>query len=241
MNETKGKRPGVSEAVFEQLKHRIISKEWAPGDKLPSENKLSQEMGCSRVSVRAAIQKLTSLGLVESHQGGGTYVCQLSVDQHLNSVIPYFALSRPDRASMFEFRYIIEVESAALAAQRAEPGQISAMHEATRNMAEATTIEDITKYDLDFHYLVAQASHNPILVKVFEILYDTYFSVLRDNVTTMGSAGSTYHHMITVAIETRDAELARILMRKHLSNTMEASAQHDQEGARSDTPTVSDC
>lgn len=237
MNEAKAKRPSVSEIVFERLKHRIISKEWAPGDKLPSENKLSQEMGCSRVSIRAALQKLTSLGLVESRQGGGTYVCQLSVDQHLNSVLPYFALSRPDRASMFEFRYIIETESAALAAQRAEPSQIEAMHEATKKMAEATTIEDITKYDLDFHYLVAQASHNPILVKVFEILYDTYFATLRDNVTTMGSTGSTYHHMITVAIETRDAELAKLLMRKHLSNTMTAAVLHDQ---RDDTPAISD-
>lgn len=234
----KAKPLGVSEAVFEQLKHRIISREWAPGDKLPSENKLSQEMGCSRVSVRSAIQKLASLGLVESHQGGGTYVCQLSVDQHLNSVIPYFALSRPDRASMLEFRYIIEVESAALAAQRADPSQITAMHEASKNMAEATTIEEITKYDLEFHYLVAQASHNPILVKVFEILYDTYFSVLRDNVTTMGSTGSTYHHMITVAIETRDAELAKLLMRKHLNNTIATSAHHDQEAET--TPLISD-
>lgn len=218
-----GKRLSVSEVIFEDLKERIVAGEWKPGERIPSENKLCEMTGASRVSVRAAIQKLSSLGLVESRQGGGTFVCELSGEQHLNSVIPYFALSHPDRISMFEFRRIIEVEGAALAAQRASPDQIVAMHQATKKMAEARSTEEITRYDLEFHYLIMQGSRNSILVKVFEILQDTYFSLLHENVTRLGSTGAAYHQMITVAIESRDAELAKILMEKHLNNTIRAT------------------
>lgn len=226
------KRTTVSDAIFEDLKERIIAGEWKPGEQIPSENKLCQLTGASRVSVRAAIQKLSSLGLLESRRGGGTFVCELSGEQHLNSVIPYFALSTPDQISMFEFRRIIEVEGAALAAQRADAEQIAAMHEATQKMAEATTTEEITQYDLQFHYLIMQGSRNSILVKVFEILQDTYFALLHENVTRLGSTGASYHKMITVAIESRDAELARLLMEKHLNNTIRTTMDL-QEGEAS--------
>ena len=232
--EEKGKRTTVSEIIFEDLKERIVAGEWKPGERIPSENKLCELTGASRVSVRAAIQKLSSLGLVESKQGGGTFVCALSGEQHLNSVIPYFALSQPDRTSMFEFRRIVEVEGAALAALRADAKQIAAMHEATEKMASATTPDDITRYDLEFHYLIMQASRNSILVKVFEVLRDTYFALLHDNVTHLGASGAPYHHMITAAIESRDADLARLLMEKHLSNVLRSvSALQESEASSS--------
>ena len=154
--EANKKNMTVSEAIFEQLKERIVSGEWKPGEQIPSENKLCQLCG-------------------------------------------------------------------ALAAQRADAEQIAAMHEATKKMAEATTTEEITQYDLEFHYLIMQGSRNSILVKVFEVLRDTYFSLLHENVERMGSTGAAYHQMITVAIESRDADLAKVLMEKHLNNTIRAT------------------
>lgn len=228
-----------SEAIFEALKERIIAGEWKPGEQIPSENKLCQMTGASRVTVRSAIQRLASLGLVESRRGSGTFVCELSGEQHLNSVLPYFVLSQPDRISMFEFRRIIETEGAALAALRADSEQIAAMHEATRKMAAATTTEEITQYDLEFHHLIMQGSRNSILVKVFEVLQDTYFALLHENVTRMGSTGAAYHQMITVAIESHDAELARLLMQKHLGNTIRATVDLQEAEALDNEDTVS--
>ena len=98
-------------------------------------------------------------------------------------------------------------------------------------MAEATSTEEITQYDLEFHYLIMQGSRNSILVKVFEILRDTYLSLLHENVTLMGSTGAAYHQMITVAIESRDADLARLLMQKHLTNTIRATIDQQENAA----------
>lgn len=229
-----GRRASVSEAIFEELKKRIIAGEWKPGERLPSESKLCELTGASRVSVRAAIQKLSSLGLVESRQGGGTNVCMMSGEQHLNSVLPYFTLARPDRVSMFEFRRIIEVEGAALAAQRADAQQIQAMYTATRKMAEAGSAEEITRHDLEFHYLIMQGSRNSILVKVFEILQDTYLSLLHENVTRLGARGAAHHQMIAQAIESRDPELARLLMERHLNDTIQAMEESGPEDGAAD-------
>lgn len=233
------KKTMISDAISEELQQRIIEGEWKPGERIPSENKLCQLTGASRVSVRAAIQKLSSLGLLESRQGGGTFVREFSGEQHLNSVIPYIALSRPNQISMFEFRRIIEVEGAALAAQRATPEQIAAMQRANYRMEHSTDIDEITRADLEFHHLILQASQNSILAKVFEVLQDTYFSMLRDNVTRLGSSGATYHRMITVAIEGKDADLAKLLMQKHLDGVIlsmlrssdEADLEDDSEAS----------
>lgn len=216
----KEKKAMVSDTIFEMLKQQIADGTWMPGEKLPSEKQLCEICGASRVSVRAAIQRLSSLGLVISRRGGGTYVCELSGAEHLNSAIPYFALTKPDRATMLEFRRIIEVEGAALAASRADSRQINALFDATRRMSLSEKPEDIVRYDLEFHQLIMESSGNAILLKVFEILEETYIALLTENVSRMGSVGASYHQMIAVAIESRDVELARLLMQKHLDNTL---------------------
>ena len=106
-------------------------------------------------------------------------------------------------------------------------------------MAAATTTEEITQYDLEFHHLIMQGSRNSILVKVFEVLQDTYFALLHENVTRMGSTGAAYHQMITVAIESHDAELARLLMQKHLGNTIRATVDLQEAEALDSEDTVS--
>lgn len=230
--ETNG-RVSVSDAVFEMLMGSIASGEWQPGTKIPSENKLCKQTNASRVSVRAAIQKLSSLGILESRQGGGTYVCHYNGVQQLTPMIPMMLLEKPDRISMFEFRKIIEVESAALAAVRADTKFVDAMYEATKKMVEAEDPNETTKYDVEFHYLIAKATNNPIIIRVFEILMDTYRNVLQENIQVMGSAGSTFHQQITAAIESRDPARARELMEEHLNTTIQRTAAINMRKAMS--------
>lgn len=57
-------KKNISTEVFEQIKHNIVSGEWKPGEKILSENELGNLFGVSRVSIRAALQKLCVLGLL---------------------------------------------------------------------------------------------------------------------------------------------------------------------------------
>ena len=65
----------VYEQVIEQIQESIFNGELKKGDKLPSERELSEQMRVSRTSIREALRVLETLGVVESKQGEGNFVC----------------------------------------------------------------------------------------------------------------------------------------------------------------------
>ncbi|MDO5111591.1 MAG: FadR/GntR family transcriptional regulator [Clostridia bacterium] len=209
----------VSDRVFAYLRDSIQDGKWKPGDMIPSENLLAAELGISRISVRAAISRLSSLGILESRQGEGTFVCKSAAPEQFNRMIPMLMLDHPARMDMFEFRRILEVEAAGLAASRAGAEAVAQMRAATDGMVKATEVAEGARRDMEFHYLIAQASQNQIIVKVVEILMDYYMHSLEENVAVMGSEGASYHYQILSAIEMRDAARAKDYMLEHLNNT----------------------
>ena len=78
MSQNKLQVPRISDAVAASLERRILEGSLKPGDRLPPERELSLELGVSRPSLREAIQKLASKGMVQSRQGGG---CVLPLDR----------------------------------------------------------------------------------------------------------------------------------------------------------------
>ena len=66
--------PRISDAVAASLERRILEGSLKSGDRLPPERELATEFGVSRPSLREAIQKLSLKGMVQSRQGGGTYI-----------------------------------------------------------------------------------------------------------------------------------------------------------------------
>lgn len=77
------KRKSISDQIFDILKEKIISNQWKPGDKIPSETELAASFGVSRLSARTAIQRLSALGLVEIRVGDGTYIKGYPLDNLL--------------------------------------------------------------------------------------------------------------------------------------------------------------
>ncbi len=218
--DSKPKKKSVSDTVFSELHRAIVSGAYKPGEKLPSENQLCRLLGVSRVSVRAALARLGSLGLVESRQGEGTFVCRASGAAPLNSMVPFAALSQLDRVNVSEFRRIVEVESAYLAADRADAAMVRRMYDAADMMDQAETNDEIARWDMEFHRLIAEATRNDIIIKVFDVLCETYLALLESNVMLLGAAGAAYHRRITEAIELRSPLAARTAMLEHLNNTI---------------------
>lgn len=223
---TDAARGSVSNAVFESLKSAILGGAWPPGSKIPSENMLAKQFGVSRVSVRAAVQRLSSLGILESRQGGGTFVCTPGAEHCVDQMLPYFALSKTDRVNVFEFRRTIETGAVVLAAERAEGDIIQEMRQVSKQMEEAKSTDEMAEYDLKFHALVAKSTGNPIFVRIFDILSNTYRTLMKGNVEIVGTSGVSYHYMITYALEARDGELARMLMERHLDQTMIGTGEY---------------
>ncbi len=217
------KRQNVSELVFEQIQDMIISGEWPAGSKISSENELATQMGVSRVTIRSAIQKLSSLGLVESRHGEGTFVCRLDGTQSFRSILPGIILSDVDRESLHEFRTVIESACAMLATTRITPEQLAKLRQDTTAMeANRDDPEVSARYDMAFHKGLANATGNPYIIQVFDILETIFTRSLVENIHIMGaSSGVQFHREICDAIEQRNPELAKRCMEQHLQVTHE--------------------
>jgi GntR family transcriptional repressor for pyruvate dehydrogenase complex len=80
------KKASSADAIYNALLDKIEKHYWDPGDRLPAENDLAEEYGVSRVTIRAVLQKLSALGLVETRSGGGTYVSKFNFFSLIQSV-----------------------------------------------------------------------------------------------------------------------------------------------------------
>ena len=216
------KKSNISDTIFGQLKQQIISGQWKPGDKIPSENELKTLFCVSRISIREALQKLVTLGLAETRHGEGTFVRELGGDIQFNALIPMLVLDQPDIMKTLEFRKIIEVESAYLAAQRATPESAGVLENIYNRMKSDRA--DYKKHafdDFSFHLQIAKMTENPIIVKVHFILKDMLSAYMEDIVATLGDTkGLYYHEKLLDAIKNKQPDLARSYMREHIDSTI---------------------
>ena len=215
------KRQNVSEMVFDQMREMIATGEWKPGCKISSENELAAQMGVSRVTIRSAIQKLSSLGLVESRHGDGTYVCQLDGTQAFNTILPMMMLTTQNRESLHEFRTIIECACARLAAARITDEQLETLRRCNQEMTEHQDEPNVAAAsDMAFHKCIADATGNPYILQVFEIIESIFTKSMVENIHTMGaSSGVKFHAEIWDALKQHDPVLAEQRMLDHLDTT----------------------
>ena len=209
-------KPSTSvDQVYEYLSTNIQSGQWKPGDKLPSEAELCNLMNVSRITIRSALGRLSALGLVHSKQGKGTFVSVPSPPSEATAPL----LHNMDRLSLFEFRKIIEGESAALAAMRATTEDVAAMRETIIQMESAKTVNEIADQDMLFHELISKASGNEIVQYIFCVNKDAYKDMFLENVAHLGASGAIHHRQILLDIQVRDSEAARQHMNAHLDET----------------------
>lgn len=213
----------VSTQIAEQIRSSILSGEFNPGEKLPPERELAEMFGVSRPSVREALNILTSSGLVETYQGGGTLVRSLVEN---TAAMPLTELIRidGDRAlDVIEVRKGMESWTAWYAASRALPEDIrrlkSVIDGMAKNLEELKHSED---FDAHFHMLVARATHNVVwshmMQSIFEAMREFQRDVWRAVYLTGEDQHLLYNHHLKVyeMIRDRNPDGAREAMLDHL-------------------------
>jgi GntR family transcriptional repressor for pyruvate dehydrogenase complex len=217
------KRQSVTSQVFEQLKAQVLRRVWLPGSKLPSENLLAQQLGVSRVSVRQGLQRLVSLGLLETRHGEGTFVCEYDAGTSMNALLPMLVLSPTDVFDVLEYRRIMEKGTVALVAEKATDEDIAELKRSYAVMVERQfDISGFAHADLEFHLALARASGNPIIMKTTSIIRDTLGVSMENIVRRLGTRdGLYYHREIIEAIEAHDTRLAESIMEEHVVRTIQ--------------------
>ncbi len=215
----------VSDQIFEQLKDNIAHRVFAPGTKLPSENDLADSFGVSRISVRAAIQKLVAIGLVESRSGEGTFVKKPEASIYLNAIIPMLILEPKGIIELLEFRKGLEMQSCELAASRATAEEIDQLKKIVDQMNESFDQGNIEKYsveDFDFHFCIAKMTKNSVIENVLLMLKEPIFTHLEEMNEQLGlELGNYGHKNIFEAIKNRDPKAASYFMERAIESSIE--------------------
>lgn len=221
----------LSEVAVERIKTYIVDQDLQPGHQLPAERQLSESLGISRNSVREALRVLEMMGMIEVKPGSGIYVKDFSdnLSLSLNVRLPQNWETLQEH---FDVRLLLEPRAAALAAERATPEIIAAMHEQLEHFQTCMDVEDLTGIivaDREFHRLIAQATQH----KTLSILMDTMTHYLnegwRGTLPLPGRAKKTIaeHLRVFEAIQNHDPAAAKQAMQTHLANAMQdLEAEH---------------
>ena len=156
----------LADTVAAELETRILEGSLKPGDKLPSERALALDLGVSRPSLREAMQKLVSKGLLTTRHGGGTVVTdrlEATFSDPWKDMLQGHPLLHRD---MLEFRHMLEGEAAQLAAERAteeDRTRIDAAFAALESAYASGDMKACIDADVVFHQAIAEASHNAMI------------------------------------------------------------------------------
>lgn len=221
------KKVKLSEQTSDRLYERIVDEHrYAPGSKLPNENKLSGELGVSRTTLREAISFLAAQGVLEIRRGKGTFVAESLPAEGLDLTALAGVRSRVRAKDLFEMRLIFEPATVALACQRAsdeELRQIRRRAERTEEIAAAGG--DWPLADQEFHWAIIKASHNEYMRRLYPIINSAVNEILQisQNRQQMQDIALRDNRMILEFLLRRDEAGARHAMSihmKHLINTL---------------------
>jgi len=197
-----------------------------PGDRLPPERELVEIFSISRPSLREAMRALSTLGIVESRHGGGTFVTDLDARTLLAPLDFFLQLSQANLDDTFEGRRVIETEIARQAAIKARRADIVELNDMIA--AHATVGEDPIGFrilDSRYHEKLSAIAGNAVLQRIADGLYNMNLNLRRRATAEPGLiAQSTEDHAeIAAAIAAHDPERAAAAMEQHLVHIKEST------------------
>jgi len=214
------KKVTATEAIMESLKERILTGEFEPGGKLPSEQELLKEYDVSRLTLREALAHLSALGIISVRQGKGAFVeTQVSIPALDNVLIPLFPRNDSNRLpDLVEARSMLESEIAAKVASsrtKAYIARLERLLESDKEILDDT--ERFADRDYQFHLSLAEMADNKFLLAIYQALYRNIKSFLVRYAESIDDRREALerHRPILEAIIEGDVERARELAREH--------------------------
>ncbi len=227
-------RSRVYQAVAQQIQDRILT-QLSPGDRLPSERDLAHLLGVSRSSVREAVHSLQLLGLLETRQGVGTVVLDPLLRCGVDPMADVLTQRRKMIGELLEVRRLLEPAVARIAARHISPEQLAEMENILLRQEEKLRVaEPAVEEDSLFHYAIAAAAHNSVLLKLVNVLMDLLREIRERSLQEQGRGEKSLsgHRRILEALKQHDAAAAGAAMQFHLSEIEDIVLNKLQKGWR---------
>jgi GntR family transcriptional repressor for pyruvate dehydrogenase complex len=208
-----------TQQVVEEIKRAVAGGTIKIGDKLPPERDLALQFGVSRTSIREAVRILSTLGLVKTTQGGGTYVTDLFSENVFSFLGFGSRLSRENYKLLFQARFVLESGCIPFVLDKVNTKDIERLKSIVEDLKNETDIQRLGLLDARFHESLVELAGNPILSSLYQMIY----KMLKEGTSKVISYPNGKklairdHYSIIQAIETKSKAKCIRAVEKHLA------------------------
>lgn len=165
----------ISSEIVKIIKDNLLNGNLKPGDKLPTEKELMEQIGVSRTPVREAIKILEAIGVIQIKRGEGMYITNNLSHFTLNPLIFSLIMHSNDMEELIKFRQHFEVllMNMIITKEEKDIRPIEKVYQTqTERMNPELSPEELVDIDLEFHYAVLEATNNPFVIEIGKTIYE---------------------------------------------------------------------
>lgn len=212
------RRDRLYQGIVAQIEALLERGELKPGDQLPPERQLAEQLQVSRASVREALRSLELLGIVETRAGGGTFVRQAQPDDLARPLTSLISRGHTV-ADVIDVRGLLEPAIAERAARKIQPAEISELRDILAAQERKVAAgEPYAEEDTRFHELIGQAARNELLVTVVGVIWDVLRASREEWLQNEKRAQASLeaHRRILAALQRHDPAAAHAAAADHI-------------------------
>lgn len=208
--------------IIEQIKDSIRNGQLKKGDRLPSERKMSEQLGVSRATVRESIRSLEIMGLVKCIQGEGNFITDNLENSLIEPISMMFILNQGKINEIGELRRALELEAVELASKKISDSSINMLRGLCETIENGKNEAIRAEADKQFHYEIAKASENILIINILNaasFLVENFIKDIRVKILAgeeNANIINSQHRCILNALESRNTEKAVNSMQKHM-------------------------
>lgn len=226
--------PALYKAVCNYIKEYILENDLKPGDPLPPEGQLVEDLGVGRSSVREAVKSLQSLGIIEVQPGSGLFVRELNFDPMLETFLFGLQFNPLTLAELLQVRTWLEVAVIGDAVEHINEEELVKLEAVLKTWEERVRAgEEYSDLDESFHQIIYGVINNQTLMKLFAVFWIVFVS-LENQVTHDPDPQVVLnsHRSILEAIKAHDPSLTR----KQLTQHFDSIKQRTQDFLKTNKP-----
>lgn len=225
-------KSNLADDLTERIAQMIRSDGYQPGDRLPSIRDMARSFGVGHPTVREALKKLETIGIVDIRHGSGVYVRRGQDMLLISNPVYGEAVSKKLMVDLVEARISIETKATTLAASRAEDTHLERMAQLLDEAGDNLDNDDVlSSTNMAFHREIATASGNAVLAQLLEVLTKLFQQEQRLILDIYGSREKDHQEHVDIyeALRSRDEDLARERMKAHLEGVRDVLLRWDPE------------
>ena len=227
-NQSSDHLPGLDEAirivpayelVVDRIRQALSLGTYLPGEKLPSERTIAEQLGVSRVTVREALRVLQGEHYLRMFRGASGGAVVLARDEPVGVLRQRMRERLSEFESILDFRLAVECAAARLAALNRTPEQLEDAQQTIDELAKASDLPSFRRADSAFHLLIGVASNNRLLLAAIQQARVAMFLPLDTIGLSLSEASARQHSKVLRAIAKKDAHAAERAMAAHIEAT----------------------